>query len=46
MRFERRITFKVHEMIFFQKIKYVWLPYLKFSDMLPETHLILGLMLV
>ena len=37
------MPFKMHKVIFFQKKKlnkkYVCLPYLKFSDLLPETHL-------
>ena len=33
------MPFKMHKIIFFQKKKYVFLPYLKFSDLLPETHL-------
>ena len=38
------MPFKLHRMYFFQKIKiikekYVCLPYVKFSDPLPETHL-------
>ena len=40
------MPFKMHKIIFFQKKKiirkkYVCLPYLKFSDLLPETHLII-----
>ena len=43
MHFERQMPFKMHKVIFIpekQTIKkYVCLPYLKFSDLLPETHL-------
>ena len=37
------MPFKTHEIIFFfpEKKKYVCLPYLKFSDSLPETHIFL-----
>ena len=31
------MTFKVHKIIFFSE-KNLCLPYLKFSDLLPETH--------
>ena len=33
------MPFKMHKIIFFSIKKYVCLPYLKFSDLLPETHL-------
>ena len=33
-----KMPFKMHKIIFFSRKKYVWLPYLKFSDPLPETH--------
>ena len=42
MHFERQMPFKMHKIIFFpeKKIKKcVCLPYLKFSDLLPETHI-------
>ena len=35
----------MHKIIFFSKKKYVCLPYLKFSDLLPETHLLFYLAL-
>ena len=44
MHFERRMPFKMHKIAFFPdfffiKNKYVCLPDIKFSDLLPETHI-------
>ena len=40
MHFERQNAFQnAFKKIFFRGKKYVCLPYLKFSDLLPETHL-------
>ena len=42
MHFEREMPFKMHRIIYFSRKKInkcVSLPYLKFSDLLPETQL-------
>ena len=37
------MPFKMHKLLFFSRKKYVCSPYLKFSDLLPETHLFFNL---
>ena len=49
MQFERKMPFKLHKIIYFfpeKKIKYVYLPYLIFSELLPKAHLLFYLALL
>ena len=46
MHFKCEMPFKIHKLIFFSRKKSMSLPYLKFSDQLSETHLLLYLALV